>query len=291
MFRRVLVPLDGSALAEAALGAAVTLARHSHGEVLGVRVPEAAEIFVAQAGITGVLWPDQSVQHSARQAKEYLAGLSRTWAPIPEDDWTLQTRVLAGEPAGAIVDAAATEDVDLICMSTHGYSGLTRWMLGSTTQKVLSAAPCPVLVTRGTEALHNLVITLDGSSLAEQAVQPGVDLAEAMGGSLTLLRVIDDRHHEAEPGSDPHMAAEVYLNGLAEALARPGLAIQTAIAAGPAADAILGYLTNQASHVVAMATHGRTGLRRWVYGSVAEKVLNHAHCALLIVRPETRHLR
>lgn len=290
MFRKVLVPLDGSALAETALRAAAALARHAHGEVLCVRVPEAAQIFVPQAGTTGVLWPDQAFRLSARQAQDYLAALGASWSPCAEDGWSLRTRVVEGDPPSALVDLAAAEDVDLICMSTHGYSGLTRWVLGSTTHKVLSAAPCPVLVTRGTASLQRLVVTLDGSSLAEQALQPGLDLVESLNGQLTLLRVVDERYHAAEPGADPHRAAEDYLGRLTAAIARPGLAVDTAVADGPAADAILEYLAAHNSDAVAIATHGRTGLGRWVFGSVAEKVLGQARCAMLIVRPGARQL-
>lgn len=288
MFHKVLVPLDGSTLAEAALEPAVALARHAHGELLLLRVPTSERILVPMAGSEGILWPDQSLAFSRKEAKQYLAGLLKPGAHPDMADIAVRSAVVDGDVASVIVDTAVAEGMDLICMSTHGRSGLTRWMLGSMAEKVLSAAPCPVLIRRGRQPLRRILITLDGSQLAEHALEPGFALAAALSEQVILLRVVDEH---APDETSLHDAAEAYLWRLAQAHAQPGLEIRTEIAVGPAAETIVTRLGTLGVDVAVMATHGRSGLRRWVYGSVTEKVLDSAHCSLLVVRPAHPHLR
>ncbi|MBL8058886.1 MAG: universal stress protein [Anaerolineales bacterium] len=288
MFHRILVPLDGSPLAEAALAPALAVARHTQAEVWLLRVPAAERIFVPLAGTEGVLWPDQSLGVSRKEAKQYLdnllkPGLHPELAGVP-----IHTAIVDGDVASVIVDTAAAEGVDLIGMSTHGRSGLTRWMLGSTAEKVLSAAPCPVLIRRGQQPLRRFLITLDGSPLAERALAPGFALAAALGEQVTLLRVLDD-HGASDPAA--RQAAEADLWRQAQAHAVAGLEVRTEVLVGPAAETIITRLGALGADVAVMATHGRTGLRRWIYGSVTEKVLDSAHCSLLVVRPAAHDLK
>jgi nucleotide-binding universal stress UspA family protein len=152
------------------------------------------------------------------------------------------------------------------------------------------------------------MITLDGSPLAEQALGPGFALAAAFGEKVILLRVIDEhlpasRHDlehlerqerglgRAQPdGSDLREITEAYLQRIARLQAQPGLEIQIDVTVGAAAESIIARIGALAVDAVVMATHGRTGLRRWVYGSVTEKVLDSAHCSLLVIRPDKAHL-
>jgi nucleotide-binding universal stress UspA family protein len=144
-----------------------------------------------------------------------------------------------------------------------------------------------------------MLIPLDGSPLAEQALQPGLDIAAGLRADVTIFRVAPDiparemaHLDERERGLGLRMqdelieAAETYLHQLADRWARSKLNLQVVVRHGPAAEAILNYADAKDVDVVAMATHGRTGLQRWVYGSVTEKVLrNSASFAMLVVRP------
>jgi len=204
--------------------------------------------------------------------------------------------VREGSVAEIIVDSAAAGKVDLIVMSSHGYSGLTRWVLGSVAEKVLRGAPCPVLVIRSPRPVRRILIPLDGSALSEQALTPGLSLAAGLGAEVTLLRAIPrvdvkeiEQLDQAERGLGRRLEEELredagqYLRNLAAA--RPEMGIKTAVVNEPAADSILDYAEKHATDVIAMSTHGRTGLGRWVYGSVTEKVLRGAHHSMLVVRP------
>ena len=299
MFHKILVPLDGSEIAEYALEPALTIARQVEGEVLLLSVPHLKQALIRSHGEgTGFLWPEQSMAADKQRLATYLGEVHEKYAhPLLR----LHTKVVEGDEASMIVDTAVTEQVDLIVMSTHGRSGFSRWVLGSVTEKVLRAAPCPVLVIRQPIALTRTLITLDGSILSECALSPGLAVTSVLGGSVTLLRV------EATEIEDPLLTAvldridkeayqtardtiyrqtENYVQTVAQAhqvhIDQP---IKVAALLGEPAHAILDYIEDEGINLVVMATHGRTGLSRWVYGSVTEKVLREGNCAFLVVRP------
>lgn len=275
MFRRIVVPLDGSQLAERALAPAIALARQDGAEVILLRVPVLAQMFIAAEGGYGLLYPEKTLNESREAAVDYLQAVRQANAA---ENYSLRSMVGEGDVAGALVDKAAEEKADLIVMSSHGYSGLTRWVLGSVAEKVLRAAPCPVLVVRSPQAARNVLVTLDGSPLAEQAVAPAVELAQGLDAQLTLLRVVPQVGADSltkldtfERGlghrfvQETHDEAASYLDGVAESYHRPGLAIKTVVREGLAANTILKYAELHDVDIITMATHGRTGLRRWMY--------------------------
>jgi nucleotide-binding universal stress UspA family protein len=302
MFKRILVPLDGSELAERALAPAMALARRQQAEVILLTVPAYRQVLVAGGAGYGLLLPEQSLQESRDGARSYLDGIAERYPDVA-------VRAIAedGDVAGTIVDAAADLAADLIVMTTHGYSGFTRWVLGSVTERVLHEAACPVLVIRYDRPLANVVITLDGSWLAEQALEPGLALARQLGAQVTLLRV----DHEARLSAFELGMLEAAGAGLGKQIAqteglgrvasyleyvagqhrRPGDRLETVVVDGQPPQAILEFVEANEVDLVVMATHGHTGLRRWVYGSVTEKVLHSADCAMLIVRPPAEALK
>ena len=101
-----------------------------------------------------------------------------------------------GDEASTILETASAENVDLIVMTTHGRTGLTRWVLGSVTERVLHDAPCPVLVMRTSTPLQKVLITLDGSVIAEYALEPGLAVARALDAQVRLLAVADSGHFD-----------------------------------------------------------------------------------------------
>jgi nucleotide-binding universal stress UspA family protein len=295
MFNKIMVPLDGSELAERALAPAKVLARESQAELLLVRVLGRPPVFVpAEAGY-GVLYADQSYAEALEQTRQYLAGLRTALAA---DGLGVRAEVLEGDVASEVVDSARRAQASLMIMSSHGYSGVKRWLLGSVAAKVLPAAPCPVWVVRTVGAPRNLLLTLDGSPLAEQALAPALAVARCFGTAVTLLRVVPELGasefrglEKLEAGMAPRFVEEAreaaadYLALIADRCGNEGLELKTVVRSGPAADTILEYAEQNAVDLVAMTTHGRTGLRRWLYGSVTQKVLDRLPCSLLVAHP------
>jgi nucleotide-binding universal stress UspA family protein len=300
MFKKILVPLDGSQLAERALGPALHLAQQDGVQVILVRVPTRAQMFIPVEGGYGMLFPDQD---DAEARDEALAYLKDVQGARVGSHFGLRVRLAEGDAAGALVDVAREEQADLIVMSSHGYSGLTRWVLGSVAEKVLEGAPCPVLVIRSPRPCQQVLITLDGSPLSEQALAPTLAVAQGLGASVTLLRVLPELDlrqlhglDEYERGLSTRLVEELHettqasLLHLAQKHGRPDRPILTEVRTGPPAEAILQYAEQHEIDLIGMATHGRTGLRRWLYGSVTEKVLHGAACSLLVVRPAEHDL-
>jgi nucleotide-binding universal stress UspA family protein len=304
MYKKILVPLDGSLLAEVALGPATALARRTDAEVILLRVPALERILITVRGSTGVLWPDQALEHSRQEAQLYLDARARA---LRDDGVNVQSEVLEGDIASVIIDRAEALGADLIALSTHGYSGVTRWMLGSVTAKVLRSTALPVLVVRAGRPLHRVLVPLDGSPLAERALGPALELARHLSHTVTLLRVIDDavpvsrgdlrRLERVErglgqtaDGFDLYDETRASLERLAHRWRRPELPVEVEVDVGDAAECIITHAVSKGIDLVAMATHGRTGLARWVYGSVTDKVMRAAPCSMLVVRPPAADL-
>lgn len=294
MLNRILVPLDGSRLAEGALHPAVQLAGKGDGEVFLIRVPVPLPLVIPDRGFVGpeMRWPDEAMEKGHEEAAEYLRAIREKYA---DEGVPVRAELIGGDPASVIVGVAEQQNIDLIAMCTHGRSGVNRWILGSVTEKVLRSAPCPVLVVRTPGPFERVLVPLDGSRLSERALAPALAVAARMGSAVTLLHStetlgIEEAAYwqlEAFAGRDIKRAyidkTRAYLERVAEHHARPGLTINVVQRNDPPADAIVDFATTQEIDLIAMATHGRTGLRHWVYGSVTEKVLRSGGPSMLIV--------
>lgn len=299
MFDKIVVPLDGSKETERALGPAVALAQPAGAELLLLRsVVPAAMLVPDLAGEYVWGWAEKAEQEERQAALAYLETIQQEWARPPA---RLSGRIEVGDEASLIVDTAAGEGVDLIVTSPKSDGGLFHWTLDSVTERVLHSTPCPVLIVRSAEPITKILITLDGSHLAEMALEPGLEVARRLGAHVTLLRVNHPTLHsdesvqmdwvEGRTGGTLarlHDGAQSYLEETARRYAAGGPAgreIKTVVLDGRAADRILHYADEHQIGLIVMATHGRTGLQRWLYGSVTSKVLHNAHRSLLIVRP------
>ncbi|MEP7356215.1 MAG: universal stress protein [Anaerolineales bacterium] len=294
MFKKILIPLDGSDLSARAVPVAYALAGPDTQLALlrsvePVRAGTAENIYRAE-----LLWPDEA-QQPDQAAASYLKMVR---ASVPAD-LRVDSYVTEGDAAGAIVDTARDIQADLIVMSSHGYSGLTRWMLGSVAERVLRAAPCSVLMVRGTPRFKHVLVTLDGSLLAEQALAPALCVAAAFHSQITLLRAVSSisaeamhRLDEKEMGLGEQLVqgqladAEAYLCRLAAANGAARRAYKVAVPSDHAADAIAYYAGAHDVDLIVMATHGHTGLQRWMLGSVTEKVTRANGWSMLVTRPQ-----
>lgn len=295
MFDTILIPLDGSELSERALEPALALARWPHARILLLHVATFPQLLLSSGRGEGEVWEEDLKDHVRLEAEDYLRSVEQRFP-----DYNIDICVGEGDEAGAIVDLAAQEKVGLIVMTTHGRSGISRWLLGSVTERVLQQAPCPVLVIREERPIRRVLITLDGSACSEQALIPGHELATRLGAELTLLRVFPgdtlrkDEHEQlewVEAGLTRRMVGTVrqhlhnYLVEQAKKVARPGQHIDTVVLEGSPAATILDFATVQDFDLIVMATHGHSGLQRWIYGSVTNRVMRHAPCHMMIVRP------
>jgi nucleotide-binding universal stress UspA family protein len=293
MYTRILVPLDGSQLAEQVLPYVELLAKgtKSHTELLQVieYTPAPTHPRQVTANLTG-------------EAQTYL---KKAAASLKGSGLTASSLVHHGDPASDIVAEAESEPGTLIAMATHGRSGLTRWMLGSVTDKVLHAAANSLLVVRAREQeavtaeakLENIIVPLDESSLAEQVLPHAAYLARTMGLRIILLRVTPAagdyyRNMEYVPGNFEDLVqfidgqAMEYLHKVGQKLRDEGLPpVEERLLHGHPAAAIVDLARETPHSLVAMTTHGRSGVGRWLLGSVADRVVRHSAGPVLMVRP------
>jgi nucleotide-binding universal stress UspA family protein len=299
MFHKILLPLDGSLLAERACAPAAALAHAAKASLILLRCISAEKILVPGPLVMGSynpVWTEQSPRLAHKEALDYINHV-KSVAILA--NLSTRTQIEESRPAETIVDTARAETVDLIVMASHGYSGVTRWVMGSVAERVLQAAPCPILVVRSSELPRHLLIALDGSPLSEAILEPAFEVARAMKCPVTLLRALEPVSYAKlqyletiEPNLgqrlkyDAQQTAESYLRVIASTYSQMAPKIQTIVIHAHPAEAILDYGATHAVDLIAMSTHGRAGVKRWLFGSIAEKVLRAAGgCSMLIARP------
>lgn len=304
MFKRILVPLDGSDLAEQAVAAALPLAEACGADLLLLRSVFLVNMTMpVYAHEYNWAWPEYSREAVRAEARTYLDEVSERFATGPV---TVEPVVTEGDPASDIVDTAVQHDVDLIVMSTHGWSGMKRWLIGSVTERVLESAPCPVLVARRVGVPAHIMTPLDGSDLAEISLKPAQALADRTGALLTLMRVVEAPERPEEEGeaerplwqrqeawqqmvNAQREQANSYLHHRAQEHEEQPPQTMTVI--GEPVESILDCARLHSVDLIVITTHGHTGLRRWHYGSVTAKVMRGADCSVMVIRPPLDSLR
>ena len=294
MYTRILVPLDGSETAEKALPYARAFAGN-----LKVPVELLGVIDISHyASGDRVRYLDALIDAAILRNQEYLKRVATTFAGA-----RVESTVEGGAPAEAIVTKAAGNKGTLIVMATHGRSGLKRWLLGSIAEKVLRGASNPALLVRasgeteteGEVTPTRIIVPLDGSELAEAALTTVVELARALKLKVVLLRAYsvkaimysdeDNLHDSNEIATELKNEATRYLDHWAGRLKSEGCAdVLPIVSEGDAAETIIGVAEGAPNSLIAMCTHGRSGVKRWVLGSVTEKVIRHAGNPVLVLR-------
>ena len=298
MFSRMLIPLDGSKTAENVLPYGRRLAAVAHVAVELLGVVEMADI-AGDIAANQATYAEALIREAVRNSTEYLESVARTFR-----NGKVRCTVEQGRPQDVITAAAAAESDTLIAMATHGRSGVSRWLLGSVTEKVLRGTSNPLLVVRapgdsktdGEAVLSSVIVPLDGSDIAETILSPVAALAKALEMQVILLRVYgvplatygeDDYYvpDYLELKDQIKDEADSYLNSRAGLLRQQGVAeVSTVIIEGSAADAIISLARKTPDNLVAMSPYGRSGLQRWILGSVTEKVVRHCEDPVLIAR-------
>jgi nucleotide-binding universal stress UspA family protein len=286
----ILVPLDGSPLAERALPYATALARGTGARLILLRAV-LAHTFLGTD-------PTEAQAVVVQHAETEVAAVADR---LRADGVTAEPHVYYGEAAEAITDSARHQHADLIVMSTHGRTGLGRWVYGSVADRVLRRAEAPLLLIPATSERPwpsdrplRILVALDGSQFAEEALGPAVELAAPLGAELLLLRVVEppvpivaDGVSYAQPFDEEHELGEArrYLEEVATRLRAGGRTVAGHAEVGHPPTVIAEVTRERGIDLVTMATHGRGGLARVVLGSVATGTLQRASTPLLLVRP------
>ena len=306
MFKRILTPLDGSALSEGILPfvRALAPALGARVDLLQMHTEATYELEqlndTEQASITAALEPlNVRLQN---QSDAYLSRIAEGLNALG-----VETRILVryGHPATQIVAEAEKEDDTLITMSTRGRTGIGRWVMGSVTDRVLHTTLTPMLVVHpdreapavdSVAGIKTLIVPLDGSDLAETALPIAGEIGAATGASVHLFRVLDEPARSSlnvselaasgvsEATREEAEAAE-YLGEKADALREAGVAeVHTTVTRGRPADEIQEIARTTADSMILACTHGRSGVGRAVMGSVTDRLVRHSGDPALIVR-------
>lgn len=327
MFQRILVPLDGSSRAEQALPLAMRIAHASGGTIILLTVVDSAREVFLQSRTPGPFLPFTTLEQDLAAAHNYLDQVSQRYEPV---ECSLEKQVDLGNPAQQILaraEAVTVPPVDLIVLFSRGrgYTGIKRWLLGSVAQKIARHSPVPVLILpdqeepsaslflKGTRSVRVLV-SLDGSALAEMALAPALHLSWALSAPrpahLHLIQIVPlgeplqvtdisqrgEQRYEmiSEAQAQAVTTATTYLQAVQQRAQREAespeqLQMTSAVTVDPDVAAALlrcaeGNGGENGADMIAITTHGATGLSRWLVGSITERLLHATRLPLLVVR-------
>lgn len=255
------------------------------------------------------LFETQLTSNYRDNAVDYL---EKTASSLKSSGVTISCEAHESNPADQIINQAETDSDTLIAMVTHGRSGLGRWVLGSVTDKVLHGASNPLLITHAQEegqapteaTLENLVVPLDGSALADKVLPHVTALSSAMGLNVILVRVTasaDEYYFYVDISSaagintdrfyayaqESEVPAARYLSQVKENLLKNGVkSVKERVVSGNSAISILDLVQETPNCLVALTTHGRSGVERWILGSVTDRLVRHSGQPVLVIRAD-----
>jgi nucleotide-binding universal stress UspA family protein len=296
MFEKILVPLDGSELAEASIPYVRDLA-----------VQLEAEVYLLHA-----CPPEHQAYHHMHQI--YLSSLAnnlKLWIKeryLPDQEPKIQAEVILGEPTAIILDYIKQKSITAAVLTSHGTSGLRAWAMGSVADKVVRRAGIPTLLLRikeghsipqGKGFIRKILLPLDNSDASKIAVPYAVELAKKLKAQITLFSMVktvyaytEDTGMGANLGFDGDIVdtsakkyTDEYLHGIEGEIQKAGIEVtHTSIIGIDPAYEILEMEKKIQPDLLVMATRGRSNITRWVLGSVAEKVLTEGERPILLVK-------
>jgi len=291
MLQKILVPLDGSQLGELALPYAIGITAALRTELNLVTVSENRE-----------KENERAISIYLDKIADQLGNTLHKGNDYPK----IRVTIIHGRPADALVRYAIKYGTDLIIMVSHGRSGIMPWSAGSTATRVIQKSQIPVLLIRAKDnnrtniennQFARILLPLDGSSFGEAAIPLVKDLALAFHSEVYLFRVVERIEHVYTIGGIDHFMfsdeqtkrteAEVgiYLTQISEQFTALGIKNRSISKTGDPAVEILKISKNENISLVAMSSHGKNGITRWVLGSVSHKILQAGGNPLLLVRP------
>ena len=298
MYTRMLIPLDGSKTAENVLPYGRILARTFQ---IPVELMEVLDIagMASHVAAEKARRLDTVVTEGERSSEQYLKKIASSFSGV-----NVGCTVERGRPEDVIVEKAAADKTTLIAMATHGRSGMSRWLLGSIAEKVLRAATNPLLLVRASEealtegeaVLRSIIVPLDGSELEESVLPTAVKFARLFNVGMVLFRAYE-LPASAYYGRENYLPnyeelknrvkeqAQDYLDKRIEAIKAEGVQrVSSVLIEGSGPNEIIDYARKTPNALITMCTHGRSGVKRWVLGSVTEKVVRHSGDPVLVMR-------
>ncbi len=283
MYERILVPLDGSELAEQVLPYVERLARRFNSETF----------------LLTTIAPDDRLEHPLRLYMEKKVEELRSLGI------KASSLVLHGDPATEILVYTDNKDIDLIAISSHGTTVERGWNLGCIANRVLQRSHAPIFLKRVNDLetsaadleMRRILVTLDGSRAAEAIIPYAEHLSKAMGSELVLLRIIEpivlprlpayrgEGKYEKGFMAKLEEEAERYLTRKERALQKKGIKVSAVLLQGKPSQSILQYAEDNSVNLIALTTHGFSGIEKWVYGSVASRIIESSSKSILLVRP------
>jgi nucleotide-binding universal stress UspA family protein len=308
MYRKMLVPLDGSELAEEVLVYAKELAGRLDIDVDLLHISNPA---------SEALKPMEEayIEHLAESFRKQVEAVQQKTGQGKAKPINVKAELLVGYAAEAILQYADKDGVDLILLASHGRSGIKRWTIGSVAGKVMSATKIPVWLIKsvGTKETpydkwtnQTLIVSLDGSELAESILPHAEVLTKQRGDTpidVVLVRVAEPLNIPTYYSPDisgvtlnwgnfiqqetqrRKQAAKEYLAKIEEQLKNKGITVRSVVIEGRPTDEVVEFVNKTPNSMIIMATHGRSGLSRLVYGSVAANVLNGVTRPMFIIKP------
>ncbi len=309
MYKNILVPVDGSELSEVAFDYAKEIGGRLDTDITILHVVDPRETeFLSMH--------EAYVDHAAEIMNIRVGDVQKKLQRRPgRESKQISGVTVVGYPPEEILRYADEKDIDLIVMSTHGRSGIRRWVLGSVAEKVLQASTVPVLLARAQLAAKppvetwtdiTIIVPLDGSETAETVlphVQTLAKQSDTENLEVVVIRVCEPPPVPAIPGPEIPVdwyklmdenwtqckrITEQYLAGIEKHLKETGLKVRSEPIEqqrANVAEEIIEYANKIPFSLIAMATSGRSGISRWAYGSVAHKVLMGGPSPILMVRP------
>jgi len=277
-FAKILVCTDGSPDSEGAVTAALQLAKTTGSTIFLLEVLFYLAGYELQSPET--LTPPvinlELMETQEAGAKERLAAWKAEAATVGV---TLEPRIrIGGSAYEGILEEAAEIQPDLIIMGRHGYTGLARLLMGSVTARVIGHSPVSVLVVPREASLDfsRILVASDGSPFSVAAWEQALLIAQKLGSTLMLASVCQ---------SDRDLkAAEDIVESLEPVAEREKVALEPYVLQGRPYEAIVKLAQQKKATLIILGSHGRTGLKRLLMGSVAERVLGQAPCAVLVVK-------
>ena len=282
-FDNILIPLDGSTFAEQPLSLAKTLCHKYDAQATLVSIQPAKPKILPPLGRQG------APMLQGRADRE--AYLEQIVSQFNRGGLKADFAVGFGHIVEEIGTIAQDNSTDLVIMSTHGRSGLERWLIGSIASKLIRLTQVPILLIRPSDEwrtrdsrFKHLLVTLDGSKTAERVLPYVRTFATIFNSKVLLISVPEG----LEPDDGEVEQLEQYLDNVAKSLRELGATVEIMVTGSEPAHAIVDISENEATDLVMMATHGRGGLERLMLGSVADRVIRHTHRPIFLVPPRSR---
>ncbi|MDP6823086.1 MAG: universal stress protein [Dehalococcoidia bacterium] len=316
MFNRILIPLDGSESSESILAWVVPLAAQLDAEIILTTVvdiessPESPDE-AAESGRTPDAPEAEAVDGNGEveddqvytAATRYLADIARQRIPA---SLSVTSHVIGGDPKDRIIAEAIAVEADLIAMGTHRASPIARGVLGSIADRVLRTSPIPVFLLRPgnlrgdlsagvatPQMIENIVVPMDLATGSTAGLEAGTALATAVDARLRLITAtseayverpsIDSWHGRYYDGGQLRADARDYLEPFVTEAINRGINAEAIATSGNPARAIIRTTRDEPGSIVVMASSGLSRFRRWMIGSVTDKVVRGAECPVLVL--------